>query len=153
MGEAFAGQGGSGSVVVYAVPSGFTLALEMLRFVVTTDATAGIHKARVRFYDSSLNQWTATLRDLNEGGPNETLTYTYGMGLNASACVTVNGWEMTDALPFTTLAPNTDIVVNMVNDNGGSLNGDVIDPVTLYGDLASVVTGDTVTLVPGLLPA
>jgi hypothetical protein len=152
MAHAFAGDTGSGSVLVYTVPSGYVLALDLLRFEVTTDGTAGIHKARVRFYDNALNAATASLRDLNEGGASEVLTYTYGLGLNASACVTVNGWEMTDALPETVLAPNTDIYVAMVNDAGVVIAGDAIGPVTLYGDLLAATADTGVTLEPGLLP-
>src|SRR5207302_1837164 len=111
MGQAFAGTGGTGSTLVYTVPSGFSLRLEILRFVLTCDSTAGIHKARVVFYDSTLSATTATLRDLNEAGPSEVVTYTYGIGLNGTWCVAVSGWEVTDALPNTELAPQTTITI------------------------------------------
>lgn len=154
MSEAFAGHSGSGSLVVYTVPRGYELVLQLLRFVIACNATAGIHKARVRFYDNALDATTASLRDLNEGGASETLTYTYGLGLNGSACVSKDGWEMTDALPLTVLAPNTDIYIASVDDAGTVISGDVISPVTLYGELSSLVpVGGSTVYKSGLLPA
>lgn len=155
MGEAFAGESGSGSVLVYAVPRDHFLRLELLTFVVTTGGAAGIHKARVSLFDTKLSKTAAVLRDLNEGGGSETLTYTYGIGLNASACVTVTGWEMTDALPETDLAPGTEITVSMVNDAGSTIVGDAIGSVVLYGTFYnSVDTAQTPMpkLITGLLP-
>lgn len=155
MGEAFAGNAGSGSVLVYQVPRDHFLRLELLTFVVTCDATAGIHKAKVTLFDTSLSETIAVLRDLNEGGATEVLTYTYGIGLNASACVSVSGWEMTDALPETDLAPGTMITVAMVNDSGTTLTGDAIGAVVLYGTFYnSVDTAQTPMpqMIDGLLP-
>lgn len=153
MSEAFSGNTGFGSVLVYTVPAGYTLQLEMLRFIVGMDSTAGIHKVRVQFYDNRLGAATATLRDLNQGGANEFITYTYGLGLNASACVTVDGWEVTDALPFTTLAPQTDIYITPVDDNGITQGGDEVNPVTLYGTLDAIHgNSGNVLLDAGLLP-
>jgi hypothetical protein len=84
----------------------------------------------------------------------QTLTYTFGIGLNGSACVAVTGWQMTDALPDTILAPETVITVSAVNDSGASMVGDQIAGVTLFGELTDVVgaTAPLVDLVPGLLP-
>lgn len=153
MSEAIRGSTGTGTVLAYEVPRGYRLALEMLYFKVVCGAAAGIHKARVTFLDKALDTTTARMRDLNEGGANETLYYTYGLGLNASACVTVDGWEMTDALPYTELSPDTEIHVAMIDDNGNVIAGDTIDPVTLVGTLVNAGTGSEVTLLPGLLPA
>jgi hypothetical protein len=47
MAEAFQGRGRLGLVVVYTVPRAYVLRLELLTFTLTTDATAGVHKARV----------------------------------------------------------------------------------------------------------
>jgi hypothetical protein len=153
--EAFSGSSGSGSVTVYTVPRGYELQLELLTFTLTADATAGIHKAKVSFRDAALGAVTARLRDLNEGGPGMTLTYTYGIGLTASACVAISGWEMTDALPLTVLAPQTTITVTAVNDSGATIAGDAISGVVLYGDLVAPEADDagtTALLEPGLLP-
>lgn len=155
MAEAFSGAAGSGSVVVYTVPRGYELQLDLLTFILTADATAGIHKAKVTFTDAALGAITARLRDLNEGGPSMVLTYTYGIGLTASACVAVSGWEMTDALPLTVLAPQTTITVSAVNDSGATIAGDTISGVVLYGDLEapeSEGAGASLLLEPGLLP-
>lgn len=154
MGEAFRGNTGSGSVVVYTVPRDHALRLELLTFQLVTDATAGVHKAAVTFTDSTIGRFTARLRDLNEGGPSMTLTYTYGIGLNGSACVAVDGWTMTDALPETVLAPETVITVVAVNDSGTTIAGDAIQAVTLFGDMGSTVKDDPYEafVVPGLLP-
>jgi hypothetical protein len=153
--EAFSGAGGSGSSVVYTVPRAYELQLDVLTFTVTTDATAGIHHAKVTFTDTALGAVTARLRDLNEGGPSMTLRYTYGVGLSASACSAADGWEMTDALPFTVLAPETRISVIMVNDGGTVIAGDTISEVVLYGVLAHPdADADTPDerLLPGFLP-
>jgi hypothetical protein len=158
MAEALPGQNGSGSVTAYTVPMGYVLRLELLRFTLTTDATAGIHKARVAIRDVRSGYVTATLRDLNEGGALQTLVYTYGIGLSGSACVTATGWEMTDALPDTVLAPQTTITLTAVTDASATIAGDVFSSVVLYGDLVTVIGGDgdepgsLLPLTPGFLP-
>jgi hypothetical protein len=116
--DALPGAAGSGSITAYTVPAGYLLRLELLRFTLATDATAGVHKARVTIRDVRSGYVTATLRDLNEGGPSMTLTYTYGIGLDGSACAAVDGWEMTDALPDTVLAPQTTVTLAAVTDAG-----------------------------------
>lgn len=155
MSEAFNGAGGFGSVIAYIVPRGYLLRLEMITFALATDATAGIHKAKVTLTDSALGAPTAFLRDLNEGGPSQTLRYTYGIGLSGSACVTVTGWEMTDALPDTILAPQTTITVSAVNDAGTTITGDSISSVVLFGDLVQIEPDNAASLQldAGLLPA
>lgn len=156
MSEAIRGADGSGSVLSYTVPRGFELVLELLTFTVATDATAGIHKVRVTFFDTALNQTTAVLRDLNEGGPSQTLRYTYGIGLNSSACIASTGWEMTDALPMTAFSPNTTLTIAAITDGGVAINGDAVANVTLFGQLISDIgtdgDGSVVALLPGLLP-
>lgn len=155
MARAIRGAAGSGSVTVYTVPRDHELYLMMLRFVLTCDGTAGIHKARVRMTDAQIGQEVGRFRDLNEGGASEVLTYTYGIGLNASACVTVTGWDLTDALPNASLDPQTAIIIESVNDAGSTISGDAISGVVLYGDLTSTVSVGSadVQLVPGLLPS
>jgi hypothetical protein len=154
MGAAIRGASGTGSVNVYTVPRDHEFRLELLTFALVTDATAGVHKALVIFTDSTIDQTTALLRDLNEGGPSMTLTYTFGIGLNGSACVAVTGWNMTDALPDTLLAPETVITVAAVNDAGATIAGDSITNVTLFGELTDSVSAPAheVDLIPGLLP-
>jgi hypothetical protein len=144
MGAAIRGASGAGSVNVYMVPRDHEFRLELLTFVLATGATAGVHKALVTFTDSQIDQVTAELRDLNEGGPSMTLAYTYGIGLNGSACVAVNGWQMTDALPDTLLAPETIITISAVNDAASVIAGDTITAVTLFGDLYDLVARRTV---------
>lgn len=155
MGEAFRGASGSGSYVAYTVPRDQLLRLELVTFTLTTDATAGIHKARVTLGDAVLGP-AARLRDLNEGGPSQTLNYTYGIGLAASACVAVSGWDMTDALPDTVLAPQTTVTLTAVDDAGTTIAGDAFAGVVLYGELVSVLGSEAESplppLMPGLLP-
>lgn len=156
MAEAFRGEPGSGSVLAYTVPRAYVLRLEILTFTLTTDATAGIHKARVLFADAALGASTAYLRDLNEGGPSMNLRYTYGIGLAGSACVASDGWEMTDALPDTVLAPETTITLTAVNDAGVTISGDTFGSVVLFGELVGLsgtgADGPLEPLVAGLLP-
>jgi hypothetical protein len=156
MSQAFTGNTGSGSVDTFTTPLGGTFVLEGICFVVTTDGSAGIHKARVTLTDPASHVPVFVLRDLNEGGPSETLTYTYGIGLNSSACVTVTGWEMTNPLPQTELYPGTVVNIAMVDDNGGARASDAISRVTLYGNPITATTIATVplpSLSPALLPA
>jgi hypothetical protein len=150
MGAAIRGASGAGSVNVYTVPRDHEFRLELLTFALITGATAGVHKALVTFTDSQIDQVTAELRDLNEGGPAMTLAYTYGIGLNGSACVAVTGWQMTDALPDTLLAPETVITISAVNDAASVIAGDTITGVTLFGDLYEYVVRSAVA--PGANP-
>jgi hypothetical protein len=154
MGQAIRGAAGSGTVDVYTVPRDHEFRLELLTFALITDATAGVHKALVTFTDSQIDQTTALLRDLNEGGPLQTLTYTFGIGLNGSACVAVTGWNMTDALPDTILAPETVVTISAVNDAGATIVADVITNATLFGELLGTVEtpAQQIDLIPGLLP-
>jgi hypothetical protein len=144
MGAAIRGASGTGSVNVYTVPRDHEFRLELLTFALITGATAGVHKALVTFTDSQIDQVTAELRDLNEGGPSMTLAYTYGIGLNGSACVAVTGWQMTDALPDTLLAPETVITISAVNDAASVISGDTITAVTLFGELDDFVARQVV---------
>jgi hypothetical protein len=152
--EAIRGAFGSGSVLVYTTPRDHLFRLEMLLFTLTCGAAAGIHKARVRFVDTTISQNTAILRDLNEGGANEVLNYTYGIGLSGAACVTVTGWDLTVALPDTVLATSTQIWVESVTDAGVTIAADAISSVVLYGPLDDAIdnTSPAVPLIGGLLP-
>jgi hypothetical protein len=156
MSEAFAGQFGSGSVLVYTVPRDHSLRLELLTFTLTTDGTAGIHSAKVSFTDTTLSAITARLWDWNEGGPSMTLYYTYGIGLKPFNCTVTTGMMMCDALPDTVLAPDTQITVSAVNSAGVTIAGDTITQVVLYGSFVDdVVTssGDFTEPLPMLVPA
>jgi hypothetical protein len=150
--DALPGAAGSGSITAYTVPAGYLLRLELLRFTLTTGAAAGVHKARVTIRDVRSGYVTATLRDLNEGGPSMTLTYTYGIGLAGSACAAVDGWEMTDALPDTVLAPQTTVTLAAVTDAGATIAGDTFSNVVLYGDLVGEEPPYTEAALPDLLP-
>jgi hypothetical protein len=154
MGQAIRGAAGFGNVAVYTTPRDHEMRLELLNFTLYTDATAGIHKALVIFTDSSIDQDTALLRDLNEAGPNMGITYTFGIGLNGSACVADDGWQVTDALPDTILAPETVITVFAINDIGAQIVGDEFADVTLFGELIESVAAPVqqIDLLPGLLP-
>jgi hypothetical protein len=145
--------------LVYTTPRDHLFRLEMLLFTLTCGAAAGIHKARVRFVDTTISQNTAILRDLNEGGANEVLNYTYGIGLSGAACVTVTGWDLTVALPDTVLATSTQIWVESVTDAGVTIAGDAISAVALYGPLDDAVVDNGSSsapdplLVPGVFVA
>jgi hypothetical protein len=80
------------------------------------------------------------------------LRYTYGVGLAASACAAVNGWEMTDALPVTLFSPQTAISVAVVDDAGATITGDAISSVVLYGDLVTEAGDESNVPIPALLP-
>jgi len=153
--QAFAGQSGSGSVLVYTVPDDHALRLELLTFTLTCDGTAGVHSAEVQLYDAALAQITARLWDWNEGGPSMTLYYTYGIGLRPFNCTVTTGMMIPCHLPDTILAPASKITVLAVNAAGTTISGDAISSVVLFGTLIDV-TGQgeaaPLDLVGGLLP-
>jgi hypothetical protein len=155
MSDAYRGNAGSGSVVVYTTPRDHLFRLEMLTFTLTTDGTAGVHSAVVTFFDNALSAITARLWDWNEGGPTMTLFYTYGIGLRPFNCTVTTGMMIQDALPDTVLAPSTQITVTAVNSAGVTIAGDAISAVVLYGPLDDAVDSGSgsVQLESGLLPA
>lgn len=125
--------GGQGFATIYTAPSGRNTGIETLTFTVTADATAGIHRVRVRFVDNAGNI-VGTFDDQNDSGPSQTTIYTYGLGLNASACTTATGWAVTDALPWTQLGSGYTVTVETINDNGVQVAGDTIEAVVLQVD-------------------
>lgn len=124
------GPNGVGQVTAYTSPSGRTVTVQTLRFKVVADATAGIHRVRVSYIDTAGNT-IATLDDLNTSAATQTTLYTYGLGLNASACATASGWAVTDALPWTELSDEAYVTVEAITDGGVELAGDAISQVVL----------------------
>jgi hypothetical protein len=104
--------------------------VQSLKFQVDTDATAGVHAVRVRFVEPTIGSVVA-LDDLNAGGGSETHYYTYGLGLNASACTIADGMAVTDALPWIELAPGSQIVVTPTDGTDTVIAGDAISNVSL----------------------
>lgn len=125
-----AGQGGSGSTVVYTMPNGYEAMLEVIRFQVVGSASGNGHSVRLIATSPSGNE-IYRLDDLNQGGDSQTNVYTYGLGLNASACTLPSGIAVTDALPWTTLLPQTVIRVVPVDAAGATITGDTISAVLL----------------------
>jgi hypothetical protein len=124
------GPDGSGQVEAYEVPGGRTVTVQTLAFTVTADGTAGVHRVRVR-YVSNGGVRIASLDDLNESAAGFVTTYTYGLGLNASACTTVTGLAVTDALPWTELDNGATVQITAIDDNGNEIAGDSITAVVL----------------------
>lgn len=124
------GPNGSGSVVAYTAPSGRSVQIQTLSFTIVADGTAGIHRARVHFEDNS-GRSIGPFDDLNDSASGQTTTYTYGLGLNASACTTASGWAVTDALPWTEIFDGYTVVVTAINDAGVEIAGDSISGVVL----------------------
>lgn len=124
------GSEGSGFVTVYQVPTFYAVQVETVKFQVVTDATAGVHTVRLRLVDPALGS-IATLDDFNQGGPGQTNFYTYGLGLNASACTIPTGIAVTDALPWTELAAGGSITLSAISDTGVSISGDAFSSVVI----------------------
>lgn len=124
------GQEGSGFVTIYSVPQIYGVQVETVKFQVDTDGTAGTHTVRLRLVDPVLDS-IATLDDFNVGGPGQTNFYTYGLGLNASACVIPSGVAVTDALPWTELAARGSITVSSIDANGTEIPGDTFSEVVI----------------------
>lgn len=121
---------GSGFVTVYQVPMIYAVQVETVKFRVDTDATAGVHTVRLRLVDPALGS-IAPLDDFNQGGPAQTNYYTYGLGLNASACVIPTGVAATDALPWTELAADGSITLEAIDDTGVQIAGDVFSEIVI----------------------
>lgn len=127
------GPTGSGLITAYTAPKGRTVTVETLTFTVAAGVAAGTHRVRVQMVDTA-GQPIATLDDLNTSAASQTTIYTYGLGLNASACATANGWAVTDALPFTQISDEAYVTVEAITDNGVEISGDAISAVVLQVD-------------------
>lgn len=124
------GPDGSGSITAYTAPQGRTVTIETITFTVAADNTAGTHRVRLTYVDDT-GKAIATLDDLNVSAATQTTIYTYGLGLNASACTTATGWAVTDALPWTQIKDGNTVVVETINDSGVEITGDAISAVVL----------------------
>jgi hypothetical protein len=144
------GSSGSGETVVWTSPAERSVMVQSLKFQVNTNGTAGTHAVRVRFVEPTIGAVVA-LDDLNVGGPSETHYYTYGLGLNASACTIAGGMAVTDALPWIELAPLTEIVVTPTDGTDTVISGDAISNVALKISDAAAEGSDN-TPMPLLVP-
>lgn len=124
------GGGGSGSVVAYTLSQGERAVIETLCFEVATNATAGTHAVQVDLVIPTVGT-VASLMDLNIGGPGQVNFYSYGVGLNASACTITTGMAVTDALPEVELPPGSEVQITAVNGAGVEIAGDQILNVLL----------------------
>lgn len=145
------GKEGSGATTVYNAPQSRPVTIQTLKFQVDTDATAGTHTVRVRLVDPTIGSF-ATLDDLNVGGPSETHYYTFGLGLNASACTTADGMAVTDALPWAELAANGSVVISPTNGTDTVISGDRISNVVLKVDDPQAEGGEGNAPLPLLVP-
>lgn len=145
------GEAGSGQVVAYTLGQGEAATLETISFVVATDGTAGVHSVRLSLVLPTIGT-VAQLDDLNEAGPSQTNHYTYGLGLNGSACTLPTGISVTDALPWTELQPGAEIILEAINAAGVEIAGDTFSDVLLQF-AGSAIAPAPVTLLPiSLLP-
>jgi hypothetical protein len=128
--DTISGNGGLGATKLYELAAGQEGTLETLSFTVVTDATAGTHAVRVTLEIPTVGI-VARLDDLNVSGPGQTNFYTYGLGLNASACTLPTGLAVTDALPWTSLPPGAQIKATPIDGAGATLTGDRISAVLL----------------------
>jgi hypothetical protein len=124
------GKAGSGETTVYNSPNERAVTVQSIKFQVDTDGTAGTHTVRVRYVEPTIGA-VVTLDDLNLGGPSQTNYYTYGLGLNASACTITDGMAVTDALPWIELAPGSHITVTPTDGTDTVISGDAISNVVL----------------------
>jgi hypothetical protein len=124
------GNNGSGETTVYSSPKQREVTIQTLKFQVDTDGTAGAHTVRIRFVEPTIGA-VVTLDDLNVGGPSQTNYYTYGLGLNASACSITSGMAVTDALPWTGLEAGSTITVTPTDGTDTVISGDAISNVVL----------------------
>lgn len=147
MSQQVSGEQGSGEVLVYTLGPGEERTLETIAFTVATDGTAGTHAVRL-LLDVPTVGTIARLDDLNIGGPGQTNFYTYGLGLNASACTLPNGIAVTDALPWTDLPPGATITLRAIDGAGAEIAGDAFSGVLLQlsGSGAPVRPADNLPL-------
>jgi len=156
MSRQVSGEGGSGAVVTYTLAPGESDQLETLSFTVNTDGTAGVHSVRLVITMPTVGV-IARLDDLNQAGPSQENFYTYGLGLNASACTLPAGLAVTDALPQTELLAGTTIELIAIDAAGAEIAGDTLSDVLMQFAGAGVSSVDShplpLTLLPGTLAA
>lgn len=145
------GPNGLGTTIAYTVPKGRMVTVQTLAFTVLADGTAGVHRVRVRYIDDAGSRVVA-LDDLNESAPGLTTHYSYGLGLNASACTTVDGLAVTDALPWTQIKDGAYIRITAIDDNGAQISGDAISAIVLQIEDLGADAGPDNAPMPLLVP-
>lgn len=154
MAEAFRGAAVTGTGTTYVTPRDGPLTLDLLTFTVATSSAASLHAVQVSIYDPTVAAVVAVLAPSSVAGPSQTVSYTYGVGLHASATRISTGMSVTEPLPVTMLAPQTSIILTAVDAVGATIAGDVFSAVYLYGDIFTTdAGGSSADLLPGLLPA
>jgi hypothetical protein len=151
MSQTVQGNNGIGSTRVFDAPALSDVWIESIRFVIDTDATAGVHMVRIK-YGGPDGSDLAQLDDWNEGGPSETHFYTYALGLNGSMCTLGNLLGATDALPWTTLPASGYVNVSPIDDQGQELQGDVVSGVWMrvtYVTAPETTTREPIYFMPG----
>lgn len=128
-----AGEGGAGECLVYTMQDSYTAILETLTFTMQNVTPSGSHAVRVKLV-SPTQDVLARIDDLNVGADLGTNFYTFGLGLNASACTLPSGLAVTDALPWTELLPGTQIFVQPIDGGGGINSNDLITDVLMHFD-------------------
>lgn len=150
------GQGGAGACTVYTITDAAEQTLEVLTFKVVGSASGNGHMVRL-LATSPAGGIVWRLDDLNVGGDSQTNFYTYGLGLNASACTLPTGLAVTDALPWTDLLEGTTLQIIPIDNAGATIAGDVISDVFLrFADTPASqppVAAFPLTLLPGAAAA
>lgn len=154
MAVAWRQQGDGYTNPVFTTPAQGSFSLDVVYGFVTTDATAGGHRAQLVFIDSS-NEQVFTLTDANVGAGSSQYSYTFMRGATMKSCNLDPGDNVESPLVTTELDANTAIFLRMVDDAGAGIPGDVFTNVYIYGDhfddaaLSAPVANLPITLLPG----
>lgn len=154
MPQAYTGTNVVGSGTIFTTPREGLFRLELIRFQLTTDATAGVHSAMVTFTDPGAGKPSAEIWDWNEGGASMTLYYTFGIGLKPFNCTVTTGMRIPVHLPDTALWPGTVITAYSVDTALATIAGDTITNVVLYGEVFADIGSPSALapLLPDFLP-
>jgi hypothetical protein len=142
-----AGHAGTGSVTAYTLASAEAFTLDTITFVVTTDATAGVHTVEVSAF-SPEGLLIFRIPDWNDLAGSSTVTYTFGRGLTPFCGIVGSGGSVQNDLPFTELAPECSIVLRCVDSAGAVIGGDSFANVVLWASDAT----DAPDVIPLLTP-
>lgn len=148
--EMHRGVDAAGSGTVFTLPDGTRLRLETLSFTLVTDSTAVSRNMQVSIYNQA-GLVIATLADWNDVAASLTVTYTWGIGLEAFCGSVAGATAIQNVLPDTVLEGGSSVAVASVNaSTGATVSGDAIGNVTLWG--ASDSGGTLADAIPLLTP-
>ena len=143
------GKQGKGSVAAYTLAHLQRLRLETIVFTYVTDSSGTQHNPLVQLTDQPGNV-LASIQDWNAVSDAQTVTYTFGIGLEAFCGSVSTGAIVQNTLPNTVLEGGSVVTLTSLNPGGGVIAGDQFLQVVLYG--ISDAGGQVADVIPLLTP-